>query len=143
MTPHPEFVYMVAKERQRALTQAAHVVLPARDSALRRLLRRTPREGLLHRWNGLTIRYANPRDAAALDRLATLADRPLPSGPLLVAEVDGEPTAALGLLEGEFVANPFRPSTDLRSLLKLRASQLGRVDVGAVPRRPIWRESRA
>ena len=143
MTPHPEFVYMVAMERQRELTRAAQVVLPARDSALRRLLRRTPREGVLHRWDGVTIRYARAADAAALDRLAALDERVLPVGPLLVAEVDGEPTAALGLGDGEFVADPFRPSVDLLSLLRLRAAQLEHVDEGGAAHRPVWRESHA
>jgi len=143
MTPHPEFVYMVAKERQRELLRAARVVLPARDSTFRRLLRRTPREGVLHRWDGVTIRYARAGDAAALDRLAALDERALPAGPLLVAEVDGEPTAVFGLGDGEFVADPFRPSADLVSLLRLRAAQLERVDAGAQARRPVWRESHA
>ena len=72
----------------------------------------------------LTIRTAYPDDRAALARLATLDARPLPAEPLLVAEVDGELWAALGLADGVAVADPFRPSGALVGLLHARRLQL-------------------
>jgi hypothetical protein len=72
----------------------------------------------------LTIRIAYPDDRAALERLATLDARPLPAEPLLVAEVDGELWAALGLADGGAVADPFRPSGALVGLLHARRLQL-------------------
>jgi hypothetical protein len=44
---------------------------------------------------------------------------------VLVAEVDGSLWAALSLDSGAVVADPFRPSMELRSLLALRAAQIG------------------
>ena len=72
----------------------------------------------------LTIRIAYPDDRAALERLATLDARPLPAEPLLVAEVDGELRAALPLAGGGAIADPFRPTAPLVSLLGLRAAQI-------------------
>ena len=72
----------------------------------------------------LTIRIAYPDDRAALQRLATLDARPVPSEPLLVAEVEGELWAAVGLADGATVADPFRPSGALVGLLHARRLQL-------------------
>ena len=72
----------------------------------------------------LTIRIAYPDDRAALERLATLDARPLPSEPLLVAEADGELWAAVSLADGGAVADPFRPSGALVVLLHARRLQL-------------------
>jgi len=72
----------------------------------------------------LTIRIAYPDDRAALERLATLDARPLPSEPLLLAEVDGELWAAVSLADGGAVADPFRPSGALVGLLHARRLQL-------------------
>lgn len=71
-----------------------------------------------------TIRMAYPDDSSALNRLATLDSRRLPSGPLLVAEVDGELWAAVALEDGEAVADPFHPSGPLVALLRARCAQL-------------------
>ena len=72
----------------------------------------------------LTIRIAYPDDRAVLERLPTLDARPLPSEPLLVAEVDGELWAAISLPDGGAVADPFRPSGALVGLLHTRRHQL-------------------
>jgi hypothetical protein len=84
----------------------------------------------------LTIRLARDADRAALDRLSQLDSRPLPSGDLLVGEVEGELRAAVGLGGGEVVADPFHPTAAIVSLLALRAQQL-RVaqDMPATPAR--------
>lgn len=72
----------------------------------------------------LTLRPATGEDDEALARLAALYDRPLPSGPLLLAEVDGELQAALTLTGGQELMQPYLPTAALVELLALRAKQL-------------------
>jgi hypothetical protein len=74
--------------------------------------------------HGVTIRPATSADYDALARLAQLDSRPMPTGHVLLAEVDGEPRAALALGGGEPVADPFHPTAALTSLLELRARQM-------------------
>jgi hypothetical protein len=71
----------------------------------------------------IAIRRAGDRDRAALRRLAALDSAPEPSGTVLLAEVDGEPWAALSVEDGHAVADPFRKSGGVVSLLRARASQ--------------------
>ena len=76
----------------------------------------------------LTIRYAVAEDADALRRLAQLdSARPL-HGTVLVAEVAGEPWAAISLDDFRAVADPFRPSGELVWLLVQRARDLERAE---------------
>lgn len=58
----------------------------------------------------LQIRPAAPADERSVLRLAALDDAPAPRGAVLLAEVDGEPVAALERESGTVVANPFRPT---------------------------------
>lgn len=74
--------------------------------------------------NDVTIRWAEPSDLDALERVAALDSKKLPAGPLLVAAVDGEIWAAMSVLDDVSVADPFVPSGDLVGLLQTRASQL-------------------
>jgi hypothetical protein len=74
--------------------------------------------------DGVTIRRSHAGDRAALHRLAQLDSRRLAEGELLVAEVDGELRAALPLEGGTAIADPFRPTAPLVSLLGLRAAQI-------------------
>ena len=73
----------------------------------------------------VTIRRAYPDDGDELVRLAALDCRRLPSGDVLVAEVDGQLWAALSLASDEAVADPFRPAAGIVRLLRIRAAQLG------------------
>lgn len=76
---------------------------------------------------GVTIRPAFPDDAPALARLAALDSQRLPLGPLLLAEIDGEPWAAIALTSSpptRIIADPFRPTAALVDLLRRRAAQL-------------------
>jgi len=75
-------------------------------------------------YDGVTIRRSHASDRAALRRLAQLDSRRLAEGELLVAEVDGELRAALPLAGGGAIADPFRPTAPLVSLLGLRAAQI-------------------
>jgi hypothetical protein len=73
----------------------------------------------------ITLRHAFPDDACAIARLAALDSRSAPPPPpLLLAEIDGEPWAALSLRTGETIADPFRPTAALLDLLRRRHAQL-------------------
>jgi hypothetical protein len=72
----------------------------------------------------VALRLATCNDEKALARLAALYDRPVPSGPLLLAEVDGELQAALTLTGAHELMEPYRPAAALVELLALRAKQL-------------------
>jgi hypothetical protein len=71
----------------------------------------------------ITIRSAYADDHQALWRLAALdsAER-VPSEPLLLAEVDGELRAALSLVDGAAIADPFFPTLHLLALLRTHAA---------------------
>ena len=72
----------------------------------------------------VTLRLAVPDDARRLRTLAQLDSARVPSGPMLIAEVDGRLRAALPLDGGAPIADPFRRSADLVELLRTRAAQL-------------------
>jgi hypothetical protein len=84
----------------------------------------------------LMIRLAYAEDYPALARLAELdsADR-VPSRPLLIAEVGGEPRAALSLSDGTSIADPFHPTAEILSLLGMRAAAATGSTRGAARRR--------
>lgn len=71
----------------------------------------------------LTIRPADLADLAGLDRLAELDSASPPTGDVLVAEVGGELWAAVEVETGAAIADPFRPSGDLVTLLRHHARQ--------------------
>jgi hypothetical protein len=76
--------------------------------------------------SSIVIRRAYPDDAGALQRLAQLDSTRLPADSYLVAEVEGELRAALGLDSGASAADPFHPSAPLVRLLHLHADALRR-----------------
>ena len=59
-----------------------------------------------------------------LERLAILSERPLHEGDWIVADVDGVPVAAVSVDDGATVYDPFKPTTQAFSLLKLRRKQV-------------------
>lgn len=71
----------------------------------------------------LTLRGANAADATALDRLAALDSRTLPSGDLLVAETDGHVITAVAVQTLDAVADPFERTADAVALLRRQAVQ--------------------
>lgn len=85
-------------------------------------------EGLLP---AVALRLAHDDDDHLVRRLAALDDAPTPEGPVLLALVNGDAVAAMSLLDGRVVANPFVPTTDAVALLRLRADHLA----GPEPRR--------
>ena len=80
----------------------------------------------------ILIRPGYADDELGLMRLAALdsATGP-PSAPVLVAEVDGELSAALSLRDGSVIADPFRPTAQIVELLRAHAAA-----ATPAPRRP-------
>ncbi|HXD65473.1 MAG TPA: hypothetical protein VNV17_12695 [Solirubrobacteraceae bacterium] len=70
----------------------------------------------------ITIRPGDAADQLALRRLAALDSAPVPAQPLLVAELDGELSAALSLHDGTSIADPFRPTAQIVALLRAHAA---------------------
>jgi hypothetical protein len=62
-----------------------------------------------------------PGDDEQLARLAELNDAPAPSGPHVVASVDGEVIAARALENERVLTDPFRRTAHLRRLLAMHA----------------------
>ena len=70
------------------------------------------------------IRPARHEDAAALAALDEL-DSARPIGPAeLIGEIDGRPAAAISLVDGRVVADPFQRTGPLASILRLRLNAL-------------------
>lgn len=78
----------------------------------------------------LTVRLAEPVDESVLRRLASLDSSRLPAGPLLVGEMGGSIQAAVPVLGGRAIANPFVRTAELVTLLEMRAKQLREQGVG-------------
>ena len=96
----------LAAERERALREKA------RDAWQR------------HQRGELKLRAASEADAPALARLARLDSSRPPAGTLIVAEDHGEIVAAMAVDDGSTIADPFRATSAIVALLRLRAEQL-------------------
>lgn len=72
----------------------------------------------------IELRLCRASDDPALERLAALAEQPLPLGRLVVALVNGTLVAALPLAGGCALRDPFVRTAHLTGLLELRARQL-------------------
>ena len=70
----------------------------------------------------VTIRHAAAGDMKALERLAALDSRRVPSGELFVAEVGGRLLAATSIDTGAVIADPFEHTAALVELLQIQAS---------------------
>jgi hypothetical protein len=70
------------------------------------------------------IRLLGLEDGAAVARLAQLDTTEAPASPLLGAIVDGRLLAAHSVATGASIADPFRHTAEIRSLLAERARQL-------------------
>jgi hypothetical protein len=66
----------------------------------------------------VTIRRATTADGEALERHAALSCEPPLDGEVLLLEVGGEPWAAYSLDSGRTIADAFRRTLRLRSLLR-------------------------
>jgi hypothetical protein len=66
----------------------------------------------------LNVRFST--ESEPIRRLASLAGETPPSGPVMLAELDDEPVAAIGIADGRTVADPSRSSQSIARLLWLR-----------------------
>lgn len=67
------------------------------------------------------VRPARPTDRSALARLAALDSAVAPTGDVLLAESNGRLLAALSVVTGAVVADPFAPTADVVELLRFAA----------------------
>jgi hypothetical protein len=74
--------------------------------------------------NAIEIRLLGLEDGAAVARLAELDTADTPPSPLLGAIVGGRLVAAHSLASAEAIADPFRPTAELLSLLAERAREM-------------------
>jgi len=72
--------------------------------------------------NAFTIRPAHKSDEPTLLWLAALASQPAVRRPALIGDIDGIPAAAISLVDGSVVADPFRPTAGLGAHLRLHRS---------------------
>jgi hypothetical protein len=119
---HPLFAYQMALERIAAFERDAESY--RRSRAARRYSR--ARAAALHPpqpvRTAIQLRLSACRDE--LERLAALSDRRVRDGDWLVADLDGEPVAAVSIEDGTTLYDPFRPTSQLLSLLELRRKQV-------------------
>jgi hypothetical protein len=73
-----------------------------------------------------TIRGAlvDGADGERISRLAALTSGHTPEGAVLLAEVEGDPVAAIGIFDGHAVSDPVRSTFALRMRLQLLRLQL-------------------
>jgi hypothetical protein len=74
----------------------------------------------------LTLRHATAADEASLRRLAALDSSRVPSGELLVAELDGQLVAALSVDTGAAIADPFEHTAAIVESLRAHAHRRSR-----------------
>ena len=110
---HPEFMYQAALDRIAGFQRDAENYRRARAASLRQA---QPVRAAIE------LRLSACR--AELERLAALSERRLEGGDWLVADVNGVPVAAVSLENGSTVYDPFKPTSQAVSLLKLRRKQV-------------------
>jgi hypothetical protein len=74
----------------------------------------------------LTIRHATVADEPVLQRLAALDSSRVPSGELLVAELDGRLVVALSVDTGAAIADPFEHTAAIVESLRAHAGRRSR-----------------
>lgn len=113
-------------EALRPRTELRPAELPERPSLVDRLLHRThtAQSAGLSPEVAIVIRKARDDDALPIARLSALDGRRLPAGSRVVAEADGRIVAAADVYTGAAIADPFKPTAPLVTLLRMRASQL-------------------
>jgi hypothetical protein len=109
---HPDFQQLMVEQRIETLRRDAR--RPFRAPA-------APRHEDLR---GIALRLCRVGDDPALEQLAELEGSTVPTGRLVLAEIDGRLVAALPLAGGCMISDPFVATSHLRRLLELRAAQL-------------------
>jgi hypothetical protein len=72
----------------------------------------------------ITIRPAGPGDIASVRELAQLDSAAVPAEPVLLGELGGRVRAAVSLVDGSAVADPFSPTAHLVTLLRVHAARV-------------------
>jgi len=109
---HPEFTKVLAEDHFEQLRRDAQRLVRAHS----------PRSATSTA--DVELRLCSVADDLQLERLAELAERPLPAGRMVVASTRGEIVAALPLGGGPALRDPFAWTSHLMPLLELRAAQL-------------------
>jgi hypothetical protein len=143
--PFPRFVATLARLARALLRRFGLRVCATHGSEIEHQLERnSPGAEQSGRAERLTLRFGSTADEDTLARLAALDSSKPPAYPVLLAEVDGQLLAALGLSDGTAVADPFHPTADLLDLLRARAHQLdGTGPMRRSGRLPSWSRVRA
>ena len=110
---HPELIHQFALARQ------ADIRRQASRSRLARTVRPEPARAVR---TAIELRVSACREE--LERLAQLSERVARGGDWLVADVDGVPVAAVSIEDGSTVYDPFKPTSQVVSLLELRRKQV-------------------
>jgi hypothetical protein len=124
---HPDFSELTIHEQNRDLDQRARTAFAARV-----LPGPTAEED-----DAVELRLCRCDDDPALERLAMLEGRPTPAGRYVIAEVNGSVVAAMSLVSGVVLADPFEPTEQLIPLLRMRAAQLA-PEVRGSRGLPLW-----
>jgi hypothetical protein len=90
----------------------------------------------------ISIRPATPADARTVARLAALDSADVPFGPTLIADIDGQPRAALAVRDGRVVADPFARTAEVVSMLRMHADALAARDAHTAPAAGLGRRLR-
>jgi hypothetical protein len=110
---HPEISRMIAFDRMADFRRSAARYRRAREASVH------PSQPVR---TAIQLRLSACREE--LERLAALSERPLHDGDWLVADLDGVPVAAVSIDDGTTVYDPFRPTSQAMSLLRLRRKQV-------------------
>jgi hypothetical protein len=110
---HPELMRQIAVARMAELNRDAVRYRRARQASFR------PSQTMR---TAIELRLSACREE--LERLALLSERPLHEGDWIVADVDGVPVAAVSVEKGTTVYDPFQPTSQAVSLLRLRRKQV-------------------
>jgi hypothetical protein len=119
---HPYFALQMAQQRVASLHREADNYRRAREARRYRRARAASVHPPQPVRTAIQLRLSACRDE--LERLAALSDRSLRDGDWLVADLDGEPVAAVSIEDGTTLYDPFRPTSQLVSLLELRRKQV-------------------
>jgi hypothetical protein len=68
----------------------------------------------------IRLSMGDENDRRSIDRLACEAGTASPEGAVLLAEIDGEPVAAVGFADGRAVSHPSRSHPAILQYLRLR-----------------------
>jgi hypothetical protein len=74
----------------------------------------------------IAVRVLRDEDRSEVERLAGVDSAAVPSSSRMIgAEVGGRLVAAISLVDGAVIADPFQPTSGAVELLRLRSAQLG------------------